>query len=160
MPVGVTDQETLGDALAAGAVAALISGTPSTTHALLTGRRPIEGALAAGTLLLPRERRPGHLLLAAVPVHVSLSLGWAIVLAARLPPRRTVLYGALAGLAIAALDLGLIGRRFPRIRALPQAPQVADHLAYGATVGAVLRVRRSRRRRRRDRTRPSTRTTR
>jgi hypothetical protein len=31
---------------------------------------------------------------------------------------------------------------FPRIRALPQAPQVADHLAYGATVGAVLSSRR------------------
>jgi hypothetical protein len=28
------------------------------------------------------------------------------------------------------------------MRALPQLPQVADHVAYGATVGAVLSVRR------------------
>jgi hypothetical protein len=54
-------------------------------------------------------------------------------------------WGALAGLGIAALDLGLIGRRFPRVRALPQLPQVADHVAYGATVGAVLALRRARR---------------
>jgi len=59
-----------------------------------------------------------------------------------LPDRRTVALGAAAGLAIAALDLGVIGRRFPRIRALSQAPQVADHLAFGALVGAVVSRRR------------------
>jgi hypothetical protein len=43
-----------------------------------------------------------------------------------------------AGAAIAALDLGLVARRFPAIRALPQAPQWADHLMFGAVLGAVL----------------------
>jgi hypothetical protein len=95
--------------------------------------------------VLPRERRPARLLLGAAPVHLALSLGWALLLAAVLPRRRTAAFGALAGLAIAGLDLGVVGRRFPRIRALPQAPQVADHLAYGATVGAVLSSRRRRR---------------
>jgi hypothetical protein len=142
-PVVAVDAETLRDACVAGAVAALISGTPSTTHALLTARPPLDGALAAGSLLLPNEQRPGRLLLAAVPVHLALSLGWALALAAVLPRRWTVACGALAGLGIAALDLGFIGRRFPRIRALPQAP---DHLAYGGTVAAVLRRRRARRR--------------
>jgi hypothetical protein len=145
-PVVAVDAETLRDACVAGAVAALISGTPSTTHALLTARPPLDGALAAGSLLLPNEQRPGRLLLAAVPVHLALSLGWALALAAVLPRRWTVACGALAGLGIAALDLGFIGRRFPRIRALPQAVQVADHLAYGGTVAAVLRRRRARRR--------------
>jgi hypothetical protein len=56
--------------------------------------------------------------------------------------RRGVVAGALAGLGIAALDLGLVGRRFPRVRALPLAPQVADHLVYGMTVGHVLARRR------------------
>ena len=42
----------------------------------------------------------------------------------------------------AAFDLGVVGRRYPRIRALRQAPQVADHIAYGAVVGAVLAARR------------------
>jgi hypothetical protein len=53
-----------------------------------------------------------------------------------------VRFGVCAGAAIAALDLGLIGRRFARIRALPLAPQVADHLAFGAVVGVVLSARR------------------
>jgi hypothetical protein len=145
-PVRIPADRTLGDAFAAGTVAALVSGTPSTVHALLAGARPLDASLAAGTLLLPRERRPGRLLLAAVPVHLALSLGWALVLALLLPRRRTACFGALAGLAIAALDLGVIGRRFERIRGLPQIPQVADHLAYGATVGAVLSIRRSSRR--------------
>jgi hypothetical protein len=133
---------TIEDGLVAGADAAVLSGAPSTLHALATRSSPLEATLAAGTLLLPRERRPLPLALAAVPVHVALSLGWALVLAALLPRRRTVAWATLAGLAIAALDLGVVGRRVPRIRALAQLPQWLDHVAYGATVGAVLRRRR------------------
>ena len=77
--------------------------------------------------------------------HVGLSLGWATVLAAALPRRATLRWSLAAGLGIAALDLGLIGRRFERIRALDPVPQVADHLGYAITVGVVLRRRRRRR---------------
>lgn len=138
----MTRSEIIADGLAAGAVAALLSGAPSTLHALVTRASPLEATLAAGTLLAPRARRPAVLLLAAVPVHLALSFGWALLLAAILPRRRTVAWGTLAGLAIAALDLGVIGRRYPRIRALAPVPQVLDHVAYGATVGAVLSRRR------------------
>jgi hypothetical protein len=141
----VTDRETLRDALAAGSLAAVVSGAPSTFHTLLTGGPPLEASLAAGTLLLPREQRATKLLPAAATVHLTLSLGWALVLAVVLPEKRTTELGALAGLGIAALDLGIIGRRYPRIRALPLLPQVADHVAYGATAGAVLGRRRRRR---------------
>ena len=130
------------DGLAAGAVAALLSGAPSTLHALATRTSPLEATLAAGTLLAPRSSRPAVLLLAAVPVHLALSFGWALLLAAVLPRRRTIAWATLAGLGIAALDLGVVGRRFPRIRALALAPQVLDHLAYAATVGVVLSRRR------------------
>lgn len=130
------------DAAAAGAVAALVGGAPSTIWALLNGRDPLESTVAAGSMLLPGERRPGRLLAAAVPVHLLLSLGWAVVLERALPRGREVQAGAAAGAVIAALDLGLGGRFFPRIRALPLAPQVADHVAYGATVGYVLARRR------------------
>lgn len=130
------------DGLVAGAVAAVLSGAPSTLHALATRTSPFEATLAAGTILLPREQRPPALAAAAVPVHLALSLGWAIVLAVVLPRRHTVACGALAGLAIAALDLGVAGRRYPRIRALAPMPQLLDHVAYGATVGAVLSRRR------------------
>ena len=124
------------DVLIAGGLAALLSGLPSTLHALATGRDPLEATRAAGSILLPRETRTAPLVAAAVPVHLTLSLGWAFVLCKGRV--RGAVPGAAAGLAIAALDLGVVGRRFPRIRALPLAPQVADHVAYGAVVGFVL----------------------
>jgi hypothetical protein len=139
----VDDRPSLGDALAAGAVASVLSGAPSTLHALATDRDPLEASLAAGTLLLANGRRPARLLPAAAVAHVALSLGWALVLAAVLPRRRTIAAAAAAGLAIAALDLGLVGRRFERIRALPLWPQVLDHVAYAVTVGVVLERRRA-----------------
>jgi hypothetical protein len=138
----MTRAATIRDGLVAGAVAAVLSGAPSTLHAIATRASPLEATLAAGTLLLPRERRPLALALAAAAVHIALSLGWALLLAAILPRRRTVACATLAGLGIAALDLGVVGRRYPRIRALPQLPQVLDHIAYGASVGAVLSLRR------------------
>ena len=136
-------REALRDGLAAGAVAAVLSGLPSTVDALLRGADPLAAPAAAGTLLLPSERRTGRLLLAAAPVHIALSLGWALVLAYALPRRATIAFGAAGGLVIAAVDLGLVGRRFPRIRALSLPPQIADHVAFGAAVGAVVRRRRA-----------------
>ena len=93
-------------------------------------------------MLLPRETRRGRLAAAAVPLHLALSFGWAVVLERTLPRRHEVAAGAAAGVAIAALDLGVAGRLFPRIRALPLLPQLADHVAYGLTVGYVLARRR------------------
>ena len=130
------------DALLAGALASVLAGLPSTLHALTTGRSVLDAAAAAGSILLPNEDRTAVLLAAAVPVHLALSLGWAQVIVRLVPERRPVAGATACGLAIAALDLETIGRRFPRIRALPQLPQWLDHLAYGATVGLVLRARR------------------
>jgi hypothetical protein len=128
----------LADGVLAGAVAAVLSGIPSTVHAVVTGRDPLEATLAAGSLLLPEETRPERLLAAAVPVHLALSLGWGVVLARVLPRRPSLFAGAAAGLAIAALDLGVAGRRVPRVRALPLGGQLADHAVYGIVVAAVL----------------------
>jgi hypothetical protein len=122
--------------LRAAAWAAALSGTPSTAHALATGRDPLEAARAAGTILLPRETRPDRLLAAAVPIHVGISLAWTIVLARA--GVRGAIRGGIAGLAIAAVDLGFAARRFPRIRQLPLGPQLADHAAFGAIVGRLL----------------------
>ncbi len=139
-------QPAIFDGLAAGAVAGLFSGVPSTVHALLAGRDPLAAARAAGNLLLPADAGPRALLFAGAIAHVAVSLGWGTVLAmavrrTSLPP---VAVGLAGGAAIAGLDLGLlahgpIGRRWPLIRALPVGPQVADHLAFGAIAGAVLR---------------------
>jgi hypothetical protein len=123
--------------LRAAAWAAVLSGIPSTAHALATGRDPLEAVYAAGTILLPGETRRGRLLAAAVPVHLALSLGWTLVLDRA--GARTAGRGATAGLLVAALDLGVLGRRHPRVRALPLLPQLADHAAFGAVAGRLLK---------------------
>lgn len=129
--------------IGAGLVAGVLSGAPSTAYALLTGRDPLAATRAAGALLVPDEVRTSRLLAAAVPVHFGISAGWGLVLAAVLPRRATVWWGAVAGLAIAAVDLRLPGRRTRPVRALAIGPQVADHLAFGAIVGIVIRARRA-----------------
>jgi hypothetical protein len=120
----------------AAAWAALLSGAPSTLHALATGRDPLEATVAAGSILLPGETRRPRLLAAAVPVHVALSLGWALALDR--VGVRGLRRGALAGLAIGVVDLSLAARVLPRIRALPLLPQLADHVVYAAVAGHVL----------------------
>jgi hypothetical protein len=132
------DTSDLRAGLWAGAFAGVLSGAPSTVHALATGRSPFDAVQAAGTLLLPDDAPPSARTAAGVLAHGAISLGWGVVLAAVLPRRRAVVWGALAGLAIAGLDLGVLGRHWPRIRALPTVPQVADHVAFGALVGAVV----------------------
>jgi hypothetical protein len=125
--------------VAAGLAGAALSGVPSTVVTLARGEDLLDGIRAAGAIVLPRETRTPVLVAAAVPVHLALSLGWAAVLdAADAGP----VSGLALGLVIAALDLELIGRRIPAIRALPQARQWADHAAYGLVVGQWLRRRR------------------
>ena len=102
------------DGLVAGAIAGVLGGAPSTLHAALTGRDLLESTRAAGSIPLRGEDRPGVLLVS----------------------------GAMAGAGIAALDLGVIGRHIPRIRALPQLPQVADHICFGMVAAAILASRR------------------
>jgi hypothetical protein len=130
------------DVLLAGLAGSVISGFPSTVWTLLEGGDPAEGGRALGKVLLPREERTLVLLVAGAPVHLALSLGWAGVLAAVLPRADERSFGALGGLAIAGLDLAVLGRFFPPIQALPQGRQWADHVAFGLTVGAVLQNRR------------------
>lgn len=119
--------------------AAALSGVPSTAWNLARGRDPLEATKAAGTLVLPDDAQPWALVAAAAPVHLGVSLLWTVVLARTLPARNRVAWGAAGGLAIAALDLGVIGRRYPAIRKLPLAPQLADHALFGAVVGALSR---------------------
>jgi hypothetical protein len=118
-------------------VAAAVSGAPSTAYALATGRDPLEATKAAGALLVGEDVPTLFQVVAAGPVHLGLSFFWTAVLERSLPRRNRVAYGAVAGLAIAALDLGVAGRRYPAIRRLPLLPQVADHALFGALVGAL-----------------------
>ncbi len=138
------DRELFADVAVAGTAGALLSGLPSTLYAVLTARDPLDGARAAGQIVLPGERRTLPLLAAAAPVHLALSYGWAAVLARTLPRGRERAGATAAGMAIAALDLHVIGRRIPSIHRLEPLPQWADHVAYGAAVGWALSARRAR----------------
>ena len=112
-------------------VAAVLSGTPSTAVELATGGDVLRAARAAGELVPPGT--PG--VMRGAIAHTIVSAFWGAVLATALPRRRQVLWGAVAGVAIAALDMGVIARRFPAIRSLPALPQLADHVAFGALYG-------------------------
>jgi hypothetical protein len=135
--------EVVGDGVAAGLISAVLSGLPSTTIALARGKDPLESTLALGRIALPAERRTLPLVLAAAPLHLALSLGWGVALAKLLPRGRTATWGAVAGIGIAALDLGLSRRAFPTVRDLELPPQVADHVAFGLVVGALVARRRA-----------------
>src|SRR4051794_26892521 len=104
---------TVADTLAAGLTAAVASGVPSTAGTPARGGDRTEGAKAGGARPPRGGPRGGVLLAAAVPAPPALSLGWAPPLAAALPRGREPLWGAAAGLGIAALDLGVIGCRIP-----------------------------------------------
>jgi len=135
-PIGVVPRFPTPPAVVrAAVVAAVFSGAPSTALALVTRTDPLAAARAAGTLLQPR-RRPGSLVAGAI-AHGAISLGWTTVLAAA-PPGRRVRWGAIGAVVVAALDLQVIGRRYPEIHALPFVPQLADHLAFGVLAGWVL----------------------
>ena len=117
----------------AAVVAGVFSGIPSTMHAVGAERPVLASTRAAGTML----GRPT--VLRGLVAHAVVSAWWTGVLAAVLPRSGRAAWGALAGLGIGLVDLGVIARRrFPAIASLPRWPQLADHVAFGALVGATL----------------------
>jgi len=60
------------------------------------------------------------------------------MLARTLPDTHTVSWGATAGLTIGLFNLGVIGRHFPEISALPLIPQLADNIAFGVVFALVV----------------------
>jgi hypothetical protein len=127
------------DVVVAAAVAGIVSGAPSTLHAVVTGRSPLDAVRAAASLAPTwAGRSAGAELAAGLAVHAGLSVVWTAVLAGVVPRRHPVLWGAVAGAGIAALDLGIVGRRNAAITELPLMGQAADHVVFGAAVGWVL----------------------
>jgi hypothetical protein len=106
-------------------LAAVLSGVPSTVHAVVVGDDLLRATRAAGSLVRGGVRE-------GVVVHLAVSAFWMYVLT-RLRVRGVV-GGAVAGLVIAALDLEVIGRRNAQIRALPRVPQWLDHVAFGVLI--------------------------
>ncbi|HEX2702199.1 MAG TPA: hypothetical protein VHM72_02060 [Solirubrobacteraceae bacterium] len=93
-----------------------------------------DATCAVGTLVPPG--RPGFIRGALLHVGISVLCGEG--LARTLPQSRSVIWGAGAGLAIGVINVGVIGRRFPTIAALPLVPQLADNVAFGAVFAFVV----------------------
>jgi len=128
----------LADFFYAWLAATLLSGLPSTLHALARGGDPLEATRAAAAML-PLS---GSLLVDAALVHCAVSLFWSATLALALPSRHTAAWAIGAAALIAIVDLRIIAPRFfPEIAALAFWPQMADHLAWGACLGLVLQFR-------------------
>jgi hypothetical protein len=118
-----------------------LSGTPSVVHALVSrrslagaARYGVEATRAIGTLVPPG--RAG--LVRGATVHGAISLVVAEGLGAMLPREQSILLGAIAGLGVGVLTLGIVARRwFPELAALPLGGQLADNAAFGAVFAAV-----------------------
>jgi hypothetical protein len=126
-------------------VATLLSGLPSTTHALLTGGDPFEATRAAGAMLISASASPLALFAAAAIVHSVVSLLWTVLFGLFLPERHVLPWALMGSSLVAWLDLQLIAPLFfPSVAALPFWPQFADHLMWGLCLGTVLWWRRER----------------
>jgi hypothetical protein len=131
------DRERIIEATAA---AALLSGAPSTLDAFRRQRqlRPVvtyvlDATRAAGTVLPPG--RPG--IVRGALVHLTISVVCGEALARTLPETHSARWGAAAGLAVGLINVGVIGRHYPAIKALALLPQLADHVAFGIVFALV-----------------------
>jgi hypothetical protein len=122
-------------------LAATFSGLPSTLHVAIR-RRSLRSAVgylsdatrAAGTLAPPGEPGLGR----GLVVHAAISMLCGEALARTLPRDHSAAWGAAAGFVIGVVNVGVIGRFFPAIRALPLLPQLADNAMFGAVFAVVL----------------------
>lgn len=123
-------------------VSTVLSGLPSTLHALATGADPLEATRAAGAMLLPGVTGTLAMVSAAALVHSSVSFFWAVIFVWLLPHRYTAAWAVAGSAAVALVDLCLIAPiAFPAVAALPFWPQFADHLMWGVLLGGTLQFR-------------------
>ena len=122
-------------------VAAALSGLPSTLHAVIeqrslrsAGAYVYDATRAVGTLVPPG--RPGFV--RGAVVHIAISMLCGETLARTLPRDHCREWGAVAGLVIGIVNVGVIGRWFPAIRRLPLMPQLADNVMFGMVFGLAL----------------------
>jgi hypothetical protein len=122
------------------AVASLLSGAPSVTTALARGSvrsaiaYAIDATRAVGTIA--PSGRPGFVRGAAI--HTVISVAAAEVLAFTLPRDHAVAWGAVGGLLLGVINVGVIARRrYPAIAELALAPQIADNIAFGVVFAVV-----------------------
>lgn len=135
-------RERASTALIAGGIAGVVSGIPSTVYLLLTEGDLFASLNALVAMVTSSELPVLSRICVAAAVHLAVSVFWASVLVLLMPRRAPMIGALIASAVIAFVDLKLIAPSFfAEAAALAFIPQLADHLAWGATVGAVLRMR-------------------
>ncbi len=122
------------------AAAAVLSAAPSAL--ISVGRNRAVGPAIGDVLVATRAAGslvpPGRLgLVRGSVAHLGVSLVCGELLARTLPQKHSVMWGAGAGLGIGVVNLRVIGRGCPQLRALPLMPQLADNVAFGALFALV-----------------------
>jgi hypothetical protein len=122
------------------AVASVLSGAPSLATVLAGGSvgSAVEHAIGATRVIgtLAPSGRPG--LVRGAAIHAVISVAAAELLGCALPRERSVAWGAVGGLLLGVVNLGVIAPRFyPLIAELELAPQLADNIAFGVVFAAV-----------------------
>jgi len=124
--------------LLAAVLAGLAGGVPSTLYAIATGGDWLHSIHAVAAIVNAENLTMGWRISVAAAVHFAISLMWASALVAILPRRHTVLWASAAGVVIAVIDLRVLAPIFfPEVASLSFWPQLADHIVWGASVGAV-----------------------
>jgi hypothetical protein len=93
----------------------------------------VRATRAIGVLVPPG--RPN--LVGGVVAHFAISAAAGELFGRFLPVRHSVVWGAAGGAVMGLVNVGLIGRRFPAVRALPFGRQIADNVAFGVIFAAV-----------------------
>jgi hypothetical protein len=123
-------------------IASVLGGVPSTALALVRARGNVGRACAellASTRAIGVLLPPGHPGVArGVAAHGAVSVVMGELLALMLPRRHSLVWAAGAGLLMGVVNVGLIGRRFSSIRAIPLLPQLADNAAFAVILAAVV----------------------
>jgi hypothetical protein len=120
--------------------ASVLGGAPSLLNALTRDgvrgawRYGLDATSAIGCLVPPGRRS----LLAGTGAHAAISMAAGQVFGRFLPRRHSVLWAAGGGAVMGLVGVGVIGRRFPAIRALSFGPQIADNIAFGIVFAAVV----------------------
>ena len=127
-------------------IAALLAGfvgvVPSTLHTIATGGDWLESINAVAAIANVENLTIGWRVSVATAIHFAISLVWASALIAILPRRQPLLWASAAGVVIAVIDLLVLAPIFfPEVASLSFWPQLADHIAWGASVGTVRALR-------------------
>jgi len=122
--------------IAAGIIGILLSSIPSTIYYRVTSQNILEPFLSIGLIFIDLSHFYLLILISAA-LHFLISLFWSMVLKFIIPNKKQLLFGMFTGIAIALIDLIIIGSHIPGIANLEFFPLLADHVLWGIIVTGI-----------------------